>query len=345
MAELHGTVTYYNKRVLQFAGVKQNEDGSWHWKGIVHHDDLLQTSTAWETSVKNVTPYQIEHRIMMQDGSYRWHLSRAYPYNTDEGVKWYGTATDVHDQKVLEMNLESLVKDRTLELQRSNDDLQQFAHVASHDLKEPLRKIKTFSYKLQDEFGTVLNERGNSLLNKIIASSDRMFSMINGVLTYASISSAGISSRRVDLNEVIRAIEIDLELLIQEKRGVINFTNLPGVTGHPDLIYQLFYNLLNNSLKFTRPNTPVEIAITAQVAVVNGHSFIEITLADNGIGFENQYAEQIFDTFTRLHSKDKYEGSGLGLAMCQRIVERHGGTIAATGTQGLGATFKFTLPS
>ncbi len=345
IANVHGTVTYYNKRVQEFAGVKQNEDGSWVWEGIVHDDDLRQTSVAWTTSVKNGSPYQMEHRIKMQDGNYRWHLSRAYLYDTDDGVQWYGTATDVHNQKVLEMNLESAVKDRTLELQRSNDDLQQFAHVASHDLKEPLRKIKTFSFKLQDEFGNILNERGNSLLNKVISSSDRMFSMINGVLNYASISAAGTNSQRVDVNDVIRAVEIDLELLLQEKQGIINFANLPSIAGHPDLVYQLFYNLLNNSLKFARANTPVDINILAHRVQINGHSYVEITIRDNGIGFKNDYAEHIFGSFNRLHSKDKYEGSGLGLAMCQRIVESHGGTITATGIEGVGATFKFTLPS
>jgi PAS domain S-box-containing protein len=344
IAEDNGTVTYYNNRVTDFAGVRRNPDGTWFWQGILHPEDLELTNKAWETSVKNHTPYELEHRIMMNNGTFRWHLSRAYAYETDEGTKWYGTATDVHDQKLLEKNLESLVRDRTLELQRSNDDLQQFAHVASHDLKEPIRKIKTFSYKLQDEFKEVLNERGNNFINKIIHASDRMNSMINGVLNYASLPASSNAFQTVDLNEVVNSIQTDLEILIGEKKGSIVFHDLPKVSAIADLIYQLFYNLINNSLKFSKPDIPCEINISSKTVVVNDKPFYQIHVTDNGIGFENEYAEQIFTTFFRLNSKDHYEGSGLGLALCRKIVERHGGLITAESEKGMGAQFSILLP-
>jgi PAS domain S-box-containing protein len=345
IGEHDGKVKYYNKRVLQFTGVKQDEEGNYIWDGLVHPDDLQATSEKWMQSINMKTPYEVEHRIKMNDGTFRWHLSRAYAYETEEGTKWYGTSTNVHDQKMLEMNLETIVRERTLELQRSNDDLQQFAHVASHDLKEPARKIKTFSYKLQDEYKTVLGERGNNFVNKIINASDRMYSMINGVLNYASMPASAIKSERIDLAEVIRNVEIDLELLVQEKAASITFENLPVIHGMVDLIYQLFYNLINNSLKFSRTDVPSIIRLEGkQEQMFEGRTFYEIVLTDNGIGFEQEYAEQIFSTFFRLNSKDQYEGSGLGLALCKKIVERHGGRITAKGETNKGAQFHILLP-
>jgi PAS domain S-box-containing protein len=339
IAEADGTVTYYNKRVLEFAGVKQNENGEWIWQGFLHKDDLGATRKAWANAVQNRTPYQIEHRVLMRDGSYRWHLSRAYAYETDEGIKWFGTATDVHDQKTLEMNLESLVRERTLELQRSNDDLQQFAHVASHDLKEPVRKIKTFSYKLLEEYKQALGDRGNHFINKIISASDRMFAMIHGVLEYASMSESSNKFEKIDLNMIIQNIQTDLEILIEEKNGVISFSRLPTIEGIKDQIHQLFYNLINNSLKFSKPGTPSRIDVTCKETTIDEKPYYEILLSDNGIGFDQEFSEQIFTTFFRLNPKDLYEGSGLGLALCKKIAERHGGFITARSEKGKGAQF------
>jgi PAS domain S-box-containing protein len=345
IAEGDGTVTYYNKRVKEFAGVKQNEDGMWFWQGIVHPDDVEETSRAWTHAVRTQTPYELKHRIMMRDGSYRWHLSRAYAYQTDEGTKWYGTATDVHDQKILEVNLEKLVSERTLELKRSNDDLQQFAHVASHDLKEPVRKIKTYSLKLQDEYATVLGERGNKFVNKIISASDRMNAMISGVLNYASIPASSHSLENISLAEVVAHVETDLEILIQEKNAQIVCADLPAISGIPDLMHQLFYNIINNALKFSKPGVGSVIQISSRTEMVDEKNYHKVTVSDNGIGFEQEYAEQIFTSFVRLNSKDRYEGSGLGLALCQKIVERHHGFITATSEIGKGAQFHIFFPT
>ncbi|MBT1704123.1 PAS domain-containing sensor histidine kinase [Chryseosolibacter indicus] len=343
IAEADGRVTYYNGQVTTFGGVKKEGD-TWIWEGTVHPEDSDRTTKAWRKAIQDITYYQVEHRILMNDGSYRWHLSRAFPYEREEGIRWYGTATDVHDQKILEMNLENIVRERTSELERSNEDLQQFAHVASHDLKEPVRKIKTFAFKLQDEFKKELNDRGNNFINKIIRSADRMYSMINGVLKYASMPHATSAFESVDLNNVIKNITNDLEILIEEKNAKIFYTNLPIVHAIPDLIHQLFYNLINNSLKFSKASVPSEIQLQCTEVTIEEKEFYRITVSDNGIGFEDHYAEQVFQTFFRLNSKDKYEGSGLGLALCKKIVERHHGFISATGEQDKGSEFIITLP-
>lgn len=345
MAQGDGKVTYYNNRIQQFAGVTQGPGNIWHWEGMVHPDDAEMTTTAWKNAVKYLSGYQVEHRIQMKDGTYRWHLSRAHAFERDGGILWYGTATDVHDQKVLEMNLENMVKERTLQLQRSNEDLQQFAHVASHDLKEPVRKIKTFSIKLQDEFKALLGERGNTFINKIIHSTDRIYSMIDGVLSYSSLPSVVMPLEEVNLGSVISSIETDLEIVINEKKATINYSNLPTVKGIPPLLYQLFYNLINNSLKFSKATLPPVIHIVSTQLTNAGTTYFRIVLADNGIGFDETYADQIFQTFFRLNSKDKYEGTGLGLALCKKIVERHGGLISAYGEKDKGAQFTILLPN
>lgn len=247
--------------------------------------------------------------------------------------------------------LEQEVRRRTQELsilndslQQSNADLQQFAHVTSHDLKEPVRKIKTFSGRIQDEYGDVLPERGQLFLQKVMNATDRIYSMIEGVLTYSTLNANRQAMEPVSIDEVITNIEADLEVAIQQKNAIIQKSSLPVVKGIPTLLYQLFYNLLNNSLKFARADIPPVIIISANLVQQQGRAFAEINVADNGIGFEAAYADKIFDTFARLNPKDEYEGTGLGLALCKKITERHGGVITAYGSKGKGACFVIMLP-
>jgi PAS domain S-box-containing protein len=246
--------------------------------------------------------------------------------------------------KILSETLEQQVSDRTKELQRSNEDLQQFAHVASHDLKEPVRKIKTFTDRLEENLMGKLDADGSRFIERIHIATDRMFNMIDGVLTY-STTNAGIQNcENVDLNETIKSIATDLEVRLQATGAKINRAGLPVVEGAPVLLYQLFYNLINNAIKFVEPGTSPQLNISSELNTVNGRNVARIVLNDNGIGFEPQFAEQIFETFTRLNSKDNYEGTGLGLALCKKIVERHGGNITAYGNPGKGASFTIILP-
>ncbi|MBS1662285.1 MAG: response regulator [Bacteroidetes bacterium] len=245
------------------------------------------------------------------------------------------------------VRLEREVEERTKELKtlnfslrQSNEDLQQFAHVASHDLKEPVRKIKTFSNRLREEYAAALPEQARIFLSKIEQATGRMFSMIEGVLSYSFLNGGVEETGTVDLNKVLSDIESDLEVVIGERKATIERDVLPVVQGAELLLYQLFYNLINNSLKFVRAGVAPVIAIRAET---KGDT-LGITLSDNGIGFEPEYAERIFNTFTRLHAKDKFEGTGLGLALCKKIVERHHGHIEATGMKNVGATFSITLP-
>ncbi|MES2411741.1 MAG: PAS domain-containing protein [Bacteroidota bacterium] len=244
----------------------------------------------------------------------------------------------------LSETLEQQVSERTKELKRSNEDLQQFAHVASHDLKEPVRKIKTFTSRLEEHLDGKLDEPAKRFIERVHVAADRMFIMIDGVLAYSKINADFQKPVLVDLNEVLKSIEIDLEVALQKTDGKIQYHGLPTLEGAQVLLYQLFYNLINNSIKFARENIPPKITISSETLVESDKSFAFITVKDNGIGFDPNHAKHIFETFTRLNPKDKYEGTGLGLALCKKIIERHDGSITATGKPNEGAIFSIKLP-
>lgn len=230
------------------------------------------------------------------------------------------------------------------QLKRSNEDLQQFAHVTSHDLKEPVRKIKMYGNILKTDYAQLLPSRGNNYLEKIERATNRISAMIDGVLQYSSIEGVGEAFMPVQLSETLKAITEDLEVTISEADAQISYERLPVINGSQTLIYQLFYNLINNSLKFRNKERKCKIEITSSYETVDNHSYLRIDLKDNGIGFESVFAEKIFESFSRLNSKDKYEGTGLGLALCKKIVLRHKGFIKAFGKEDDGAMFSIFFP-
>ena len=342
-----GFIDYYNKRWYEYTAFEENKFGDASWIPILHTDDVLSVLETWYKSVQNGIPYQLEFRL--KDGNsdeYRWFLSKAVPIRDASGVivKWFGTCTDIHEQKTITEKLEVLVADRTKELQRSNEDLQQFAHVASHDLKEPVRKIKTFTSRLEEHLQDQLDDSATKFIGRIHVATDRMFNMIDGVLMYSKINADSQKSTLVDLNEIIKNIETDLEVSLQKTGGKIYYGSLPALEGASVLLYQLFYNLINNSIKFAKEGVPPQIIVSSKIVVEQNRFVAVITLEDNGIGFEPNQAERIFETFIRLNSKDIYEGTGLGLSLCKKIAERHGGTIIANGSLVKGASFTITLP-
>jgi signal transduction histidine kinase len=225
-------------------------------------------------------------------------------------------------------------------LQQSNEDLRQFAHVASHDLKEPVRKVKVYMGRLQEDSATTFSARSKGYLEKINSAANRMLKMIEGVLHYSTVNSTEQQTEAVDLNRIVRSIESDLELVIGQKKATLHYSQLPAIEGAAVLLYQLFYNLINNSLKFSRADVPCRIEISS----IQDQDQALIRLTDNGIGFDQAQAERIFDTFSRLNAKDKYEGTGLGLSLCRKIVLRHGGEIEAAGKKGEGSEFRIRLP-
>ncbi|RYZ20535.1 MAG: PAS domain S-box protein [Chitinophagaceae bacterium] len=336
--------TYWNKYWLRFTGLSVTESHAKGWRAAAHPDDVVEAIRVYNEAVAQRASVTHELRLRRHDGVYRWFQFTVSPrYAADGSFSGYsGIAIDVTERRETAILLESLVRERTAALQRSNEDLQQFAHVTSHDLKEPVRKVKTFAGMLHDDPDTRLSERGQLFLDKIRSAADRMFTMITGVLAYSTVMESEPEWQPVPLDALLGAIRDDLEVAIRQKGARIDYQDLPVLHGAPVLLYQLFFNLVNNALKFAREEVPPVIELSAHPDKVPGWTRIEVR--DNGIGFDQGHAEHIFETFTRLHSKDHYEGTGLGLALCRKIVQRHGGLISAQGVAGEGAVFELVLP-
>lgn len=226
------------------------------------------------------------------------------------------------------------------ELARSNAELEQFASIASHDLQEPLRKVQTFAAHLSATEKDRLSEEGQDFLQRMNTAAGRMRTLIDDLLMFSRVSTKGRPFVPVDLGDVVAQVLVDLEISIQESDAKLTIGPLPTVAADPVQMRQLLQNLLGNALKFRRPDVAPEITLRATVA--DGIADLEIT--DNGLGFEPQYATRIFRAFERLHGASAYPGTGIGLALCRKIVDRHNGTIAATSTLGEGATFTIRLP-
>lgn len=278
-------------------------------------------------------------------------------------------ARDITDQKVAEKliaeanekfkdQLEKKVEQRTSELvrmneelERSNYELEQYAYIASHDLQEPLRKIQTFAELLKINLHDAAAVE--SYYNKISVSAKRMSSLIKDVLNYSRLAKSDYTFGPVDLNQVLYDVKSDFELLVEQKNAIIEIVGtLPAVKGDAQQLRQLFANLLSNSLKFSeqQPHIRLYATLINLPAHANGSDhisghYVELIFKDNGIGFEQKYADQIFVVFKRLNNRQLYSGTGIGLAVCKRIVERHGGMISVRSEPGKGATFTILLPA
>ncbi|WP_108880283.1 PAS-domain containing protein [Anderseniella sp. Alg231-50] len=234
-------------------------------------------------------------------------------------------------------------------LARSNKELQEFAYVASHDLQEPLRKIEAFGDRLVKKHGESLPDEGKVFVERMQNASFRMRELINDLLGYSRVTTNAKPFEKVSLCEVIEGVRSDLQIQLQESGGTIEFGELPALDADPIQMRQLFQNLISNALKFRKPDLDPVIRVSAEEHSVKSNAkgkvrYWRIKLADNGIGFDNQYKDQIFTIFQRLHGRLEYGGTGIGLATCRKIVERHNGVIDADGTPDVGATFIIDLP-
>jgi len=323
------------------------------WMSHVHAEDRERVSAARHTVLNTgKRVWSEEYRLLKLDGSSIHILDRGRViYNRDASpVRMVGSMINITERKQAEEaqrsfreELEKTVLERTVELRRSNEDLERFAHVASHDLKEPVRKILTYSDRIKTKYEHVLGE-GSLLLDKLTKSASRLNQMIDSILIFSTVNSESHAVETVDMNVTVENAIDDLELIIAEKGADIQAGDLPVIEGSSVLLHQLFYNLLNNALKFSRAGVAPVIKIESQLLAGSDDGQVEFKIIDNGIGFSEMDAKKIFKSFVRLHPKDRFEGTGLGLALCKRIVERHSGQIEAHGSIGGGAIFLIRLP-
>ncbi|GAB3282197.1 PAS domain-containing protein [Larkinella harenae] len=358
-AQPSGELTYFNQSVYNFSGLSTEEVQQNGWRRLVHPDERQTTAEAWMNSIKKGERFVFQHRFRRHDGEYRWQLSRAVPMkNNNDAIQWWiGTSTDIDDQKKMADELEQMVQLRTHELHNSNQELiktnrelEQFAYIASHDLQEPLRKIQSFSELLS--LNLTDRQLSEQYLAKISTSAQRMGDLIKSVLNYSRLSQTADRFIATDLNQILTGVESDYELLIEQKRAIIRRPELPVIEGIPMHLNQLFSNLVGNSLKFSSQEPVIEITaqtvrpddLTQLPGLKPELPYVHIQVKDNGIGFEQEYAERVFTIFQRLNHARSYSGTGIGLALCRKIVENHSGKITAESELNKGATFHIYLP-
>lgn len=259
------------------------------------------------------------------------------------------------EERTRELQLEILERKRAEEsiravarkLEISNRELQDFAYVASHDLQEPLRKVQAFGDRLKLKYAPQLGPEGADFLDRMQNAAKRMQVLINDLLAFSRVTTKANPFQMVDLNQVLKEVASDLEVRLQQTNGRIEKENLPTIQADPVQMRQLLQNLLSNALKFHKPEEPPVVIVRSTILPPEKDgegSKCEIQVADNGIGFDEKYLDRIFTVFQRLHGRGVYEGTGIGLAICRKIVDRHGGTISARSKPGLGAAFIVTLP-
>lgn len=351
-ASPEGIIEFVNEHWYNFAN-KMNE--------FPRLEDGSSLKQKWLAGIAEGQPLEMELRIKSKkSGLLRHHLLRAIPVKDvhEKITKWVGTLTDIHVQKQTHDVLEHKVTERTTELQKSNEELearnhelQQFTSVASHDLKEPLRKIQVFSSIVRDKLLNQDYKNLNTYVERILNSGERMSNLINDLLVYSRLSVSNLFEP-CDLNQIMQEIISDLEINIIEKYAEVTVDKLPVIDAIPGQIRQLFQNLISNALKFSRKD--IKPVITVKSILVAEKKFdappkskgayCRIVVEDNGIGFDEQYLEKIFTLFQRLNAREAYEGTGIGLAIARKIVEKHNGIITAKSQEGKGSSFIIMLP-
>jgi PAS domain S-box-containing protein len=326
-----GQVTYVNQQLCEYTGVSAERVTSGEWRSFIHPEDVDSVHQTWERAAGQCTPCGFEYRVWSQlNGTYKWHLARMAPICDEEGhvLQWLGTAIEIDAQKRAEQAL-----------RRSNEELQQFAFAASHDLQEPLRNISTFTQLLAQRFKDSLDEEAREYVGYAVEGAKRMNVLIQDLLAYARIATQEVPNQRIEMGEALESALSSLRTAITESEAVITHDLLPEVCANQLQLSQVLQNLLSNAIKYrNRDRTP---KIHIGVAKMPGEWVF--TISDNGQGFDPVYANRIFGVFHRLHGRD-VPGTGIGLSLCKRIVERHGGRIWAKSTPGHGSTFSFSLP-
>ena len=327
-----GYIDYYNERWYEFTGFERGEFGDSSWEAILHPQDAKQCREAWHKSLQTGEPFRNENRFWdRRQSRWCWFMSRALAVRDDAGkiVKWFGTSTDIDEQKRVED-----------QLRRANEDLEQFAYSASHDLQEPLRGIKIYSELLTQRYKSNLSGEGVEFLRYLAESATRMEMLVRDILTYTQVAKQESSHEQTDAEETLAQTLANLKGAIEESGAVVESDPLPSVRMHSTHLQQLFQNIIGNAIKYHSPDRPPRVHISASWQ----KDLWVFAVADNGIGIEPEYKERIFGLFKRLHTVAQYSGTGIGLAICQRIVERHHGRIWVESEPGAGSTFFFTLP-
>jgi PAS domain S-box-containing protein len=341
-----GKVITFNKRAEEILGLsKENLEGrtmpEYEWYAIREDGSLLAPEEQPFAKVQKTHKPQLNITVGIHKGNneFTWIRANVAPIFSTDGKTLTQIVTSIRDiteQKVAEDDL----RNSNLQLQRSNSELQDFAYVASHDLQEPLRKITSFSNLLVKNYKDILPDQGQQFITIIQNSSKRMSKLINDLLNYSRVTTKAQPFEKLDLKEIVEETLSDIQIIIEESKAKIKIKELCSIEGDELQLNLLFQNLIINAIKYAKADTQPVIEISSEIRDTECIIYVK----DNGIGFDEKYLEKIFTIFQRLHGKNEYEGTGIGLAICKKIVERHNGIISARSKVGEGSTFIVTLP-
>lgn len=346
ITDKNGVITYVNQKFCDISKYSKEEligkthsiiNSQYHPKEFFANMwKTISQGKVWEGEIRNRNKY----------GQYYWVNTTIVPFLDTQGKpeKYVAVRYEITERKLAEEQLKIYAK----KLEVSNKELEEFASVAAHDLQEPLRKIQAFSDRLHTKAKTQLDADAFDYVDRIKNSAQRMQVLINDLLTYSRVTTKNQPFVPVDLLKIATQVISDLEIRLEQTQGKIDMKDLPIIDADPTQMYQLLQNLLNNALKFRKPDTPPSVYIESRrfntSPLGRRGEACQIIIRDNGIGFDEKYLDRIFTIFQRLHGKHEYEGTGIGLAVCRKIIDRHSGTITANSRPGEGAEFIITLP-
>jgi PAS domain S-box-containing protein len=344
-----GPCDYLSPRWVEYTGVSEADQLGYGWLQQLHPDDRERVIAEWSAVAPRGGLFDIEFRIRRADGVYRWFKTRAIPFCDNDGqvVKWFGSNTDIDDSKraeaeirLLNADLEQRVAVRTQQLEESNKELEAFSYSVSHDLRAPLRAIDGFARILTDDYGPKLDDEAKRVCSIIRENTGRMGRLIDDLLAFSRLGRAQMQPSSIDMGGMARAVF--QEVTTPERRVHIDFQvePMPSAVGDPSLMRQVWMNLLGNAVKFSSKRERVVVRVSGETK--DGESIYSVR--DNGAGFDMRYVQKLFGVFQRLHSSKEFEGTGVGLALVQRVIRRHGGRVWAEGETDRGATFFFALP-
>lgn len=344
ITDSRGVITYVNNKFCAISKYSQEELlGKTHQiinSGFHPREFFIDM---WKT-ISSGKVWEGEIRNRAKDGSLYWVHTTIVPFMGSDGrpEKYVAVRYEITDRVTAQEQLAVYAQ----KLEISNRELQDFASVAAHDLQEPLRKIQSFSDRLRSKASDSLGEEALDYLSRILSSAQRMSVLINDLLTYSRVTTKAQPFSAVDLNQIVTQVVSDLEVRLEQSGGKVSWESLPTIEADSTQMRQLLQNLISNALKFHKKDEPPVVTIrTEPGSLPKVGSAISLVIADNGIGFDEKYLDRIFTIFQRLHGRFEYEGTGIGLAVCRKIVDRHGGLITARSQPGQGARFIVTLPT
>ena len=329
-----GAITYFNQRWFDYTGMTFDDAAGWGWTTAAHPDDVREYLDNWIHAYTTGEAFEVKYRLQRQvDGAYRWHLGRAVPYRNADGiiVRWVGTWTDIDDYVRAMERIEAAI-----------EELDAFAYTISHDLRAPLRSIDGFVQILEQEHAPTFEPEARRLFQRVRANTEKMANLIDNLLVFSRLGRQPIRLKQIDVTRLVIDTWDDLSAERKGRQIEFSLADLPPAKADHTLLHQVFANLLGNAIKYTRGREPAIIEVSGRVDRDKGEVVYQVQ--DNGVGFDDRYADKLFGVFQRLHRAEDYEGTGAGLAIVKRIVHRFHGRVWAESVLDQGATFSFALP-